>query len=48
MKGVLSAQRGMFAFSAVTTEPEVEEVVDKLEGSLRWLRPAVEERARAG
>ena len=47
LNGVLCAPRGMFAFSTVTTEQEVDEVVDKLADALDWLRPIVEERAPA-
>lgn len=48
VSGVLSAPRGMFALSSVTTEQEVDQVIDKLDATLRWLRPIVEERASAG
>lgn len=41
--GVLAAPRGMFAFSAVTTEVEVDRVLDVLRDALAWLRPATEE-----
>jgi glutamate-1-semialdehyde 2,1-aminomutase len=45
LDGVLMAGRGMFAFSTVTTEQEVDEVVAKLDNALRWLGPAIAERA---
>lgn len=47
VEGVLCAPRGMFAVSAVTTEQEIDEIVGKLDDALRWLRPAIEERAAA-
>ncbi|MGH2600138.1 MAG: aspartate aminotransferase family protein [Dehalococcoidia bacterium] len=40
-EGVLAAPRGMFAFSAVTTEAEVDRVLRTLDGTLRWLQPAI-------
>ena len=42
VEGVLAAPRGMFAFSAVTTEQEVDRVLDALRETLSWLRPALE------
>ncbi len=46
--GVFMAARGMFAFSTVTTEREVDDIVAKLDGALRWLQPAIEERMGVG
>ncbi len=43
--GVLCAPRAMFAFSAATTERDVDNAVDTLEDAFRWLRPLAEERA---
>jgi hypothetical protein len=45
--GVVSAPRGLFAFSTVTSEHQVDEVVEKLQDALCWLRPAVEKGAPA-
>ena len=39
VSGVLSAPRGMFAFSTVTTEAEIDGVVEKVGEALRSLRP---------
>lgn len=43
--GVLSAPRGMFAFSTATSEREIDRVVAKVDGALQALRPVIEERA---
>jgi glutamate-1-semialdehyde 2,1-aminomutase len=45
--GILSASRGMFAFSTVTSERDVDRVVEKVDEALRWLRPLIDERAAA-
>jgi len=45
VEGVLSAPRGMFAFSAVTTEQEVDRIIDTLGETLAWLRPTMMESA---
>lgn len=47
LSGVLCAPRGMFAFSTVASEAEIDGVVHKLGEALDWLRPAIEERAPA-
>ena len=43
--GVLIAPRGMFAFSSVMTEAEVDQIVERVAATLEWLRPAIAERA---
>ncbi|MCZ6545192.1 MAG: aspartate aminotransferase family protein [Chloroflexi bacterium] len=44
-RGIFSASRGMFAFSAATTDEEIDRVIAAVNDVLAWLRPAVEERA---
>ena len=39
--GVMAAGRGMFAFSTVMTEQEVDDTVRKLDRALEWLEPAM-------
>lgn len=46
--GVFMAPRGMFAFSTVTTEQEVDGAVATIEGALRWMGPAIAEQAGVG
>jgi glutamate-1-semialdehyde 2,1-aminomutase len=41
--GVLTGERGYFCFSAVTTAEEIDEVVEKINAALVWMRPAIEE-----
>ena len=48
LSGVLCAPRGMFAFSTVTTEKEIDGAVEKVGEALQDLRPVMEERARRG
>lgn len=45
LDGVLCAPRGMFAFSAATTEQEIDALLDMLERALQQLTAAVVERA---
>ena len=43
--GILTVARGMYAFSTVTTPDEVDGVVERIGEALRWLQPAIKERA---
>jgi glutamate-1-semialdehyde 2,1-aminomutase len=47
VNGVFCAPRGLFAFSTVTTEREVDGVVDAIGAALAWMQPAIEERTPA-
>lgn len=43
--GVMLAPRGLIALATVTTEREIDGVAERIDAALRWMRPAVEERA---
>jgi glutamate-1-semialdehyde aminotransferase len=45
--GVFIAPRGLLAFSTVTTEREVDGVIDAIGAALDWMQPAIAERAPA-
>ena len=45
LSGILCAARGMFAFSTVTTDSEIDGVVHTLGEALAWLRPAIAQHA---
>ena len=44
-EGVLAARNGLFALSTVTTEAEIDVVVEQIARALEWLRPAIAEQA---
>jgi glutamate-1-semialdehyde aminotransferase len=45
LSGVCIAPRGLLAFSTVTTEREVDTVIEAIDAALAWMQPAIAERA---
>jgi glutamate-1-semialdehyde 2,1-aminomutase len=44
-RGVFGARRGMFAFNTAMTDADVDTILAAVDDTLRWLRPAIAERA---
>jgi glutamate-1-semialdehyde 2,1-aminomutase len=43
--GVFIAPRGLCAFSTVTTEREIDGIIEAIDAALEWMQPTIEERA---